>query len=276
MATTTLTHTAAGKYADSQWRSLCKLGGIAALLQLVCVLTSTVIAILVGTEPANAEEYFSILEQNRLAGLLRLDFATLILICLYPLTSFGMYAALRDSNKAYSSLAVALIFTGTILALAPHSAFSMIGLSDQFAAATRIVQQEQLLAAGEAVISSDMWHSTSGFLAGIFMQGGSIVVSVVMLGSKISAEPPVSPAFCPTDSIWCTSLSPCSTPRWLSYCCISPDLFTCCGSPFWLGTSISSDSERMDNPLLSNPPVGLCSQTSPGIVEIWISINSVR
>jgi hypothetical protein len=184
MATTTLTHTAAGKYADSQWRSLCKLGGIAALLQLVCVLTSTVIAILVGTEPANAEEYFSILEQNRLAGLLRLDFATLILICLYPLTSFGMYAALRDSNKAYSSLAVALIFTGTILALAPHSAFSMIGLSDQFAAATSIVQQEQLLAAGEAVISSDMWHSTSGFLAGIFMQGGSIVVSVVMLGSK--------------------------------------------------------------------------------------------
>jgi len=184
MASTTLHQTTVTEKTDSQWRSMCKLGGIAALLQLVCVLTSTVIAILVGTEPANAEEYFSILQQNRLAGLLRLDFATLILICLYPLTSFGMYAALRNSNKAYSSLAVALIFVGTTLALAPHSAFSMIRLSDQFAAASSVVQQEQLLAAGEAVISSDMWHSTSGFLAGIFMQGGFVILSVVMLGSK--------------------------------------------------------------------------------------------
>jgi hypothetical protein len=183
MATSTLHLTTLTERANSQWHSLCKLSGTSALLQLVCVLTSTVIAILVGTEPADAEAYFSILQQNRLAGLLRLDFTTLILICLYPLTSFGMYAALRDTNKAYASLAVALIFVGTTLALAPHSAFSMIRLSDQFAVATSVVQQEQLLAAGEAVISSDMWHSTSGFLAGFFLQGGSVIISVVMLGS---------------------------------------------------------------------------------------------
>ena len=58
MASTTLHHPTVTEKTDSQWRSMCKLGGIAALLQLVCVLTSTVIAILVGTEPANAEEYF--------------------------------------------------------------------------------------------------------------------------------------------------------------------------------------------------------------------------
>lgn len=184
MATSTLPHTTVTEYTDSQWRSLCRVGGIAALLQLICVLTSLVVSITMGAEPTTAEEYFTVLQQDRLVGLLRMDFSTLLLICLYPLTSFGMYAALHNSNKAYSSFAVALIFVGTTLALAPHSAFSMIRLSDQFAAATSVAQQGQLLAAGEAVISSGMWNSTSGFLAGIFMQGGSVLISVVMLSSN--------------------------------------------------------------------------------------------
>ena len=181
MATMTLPQDVTNEKAYSQWHSLCRVGGIAALLQLICVLTSLVVGIMVGAEPTTVEEYFTLLQQDRLVGLLRMDFSTLLLIYLYPLTTFGMYAALRQSNKAYAALAVALIFVGTTLALAPHSAFSMIRLSDQFAAATSVVQQGQLLAAGEAVISSGMWNSTSGFLAGIFMQGGSAIISVVIL-----------------------------------------------------------------------------------------------
>ena len=184
MATSTLPHTSVTERTDSQWRSLCRMGGIAALLQLICVLTSLVVGITMGAEPTTVEEYFTLLQQDRLVGLLRMDFSTLILICLYPLTSFGMYAALRQTHKAYASLAVALIFVGMTLALAPHSAFSMIRLSDQFAAASSLAHQEQLMAAGEAVISSGMWNSTSGFLAGIFLQGGSVILSVVMLSSK--------------------------------------------------------------------------------------------
>ena len=184
MATSTLPHPSVPEHTDSQLRSLCRMGGIAALLQLICVLTSLVVSITVGAEPTTVEEYFTLLQQDRLVGLLRMDFSTLILICLYPLTSFGMYAALRQTNKAYAALAVALIFVGMTLALAPHSAFSIIRLSDQFAAASSVAQQEQLKAAGEAVISSGMWNSTSGFLAGIFLQSGYVILSVVMLSSK--------------------------------------------------------------------------------------------
>jgi hypothetical protein len=50
--------------------------------------------------------------------------------------------------------------------------------------ATTAAAQEQLLVAGEAVIAGDMWHSTSGFLAGIFMQGGFVIISAIMLRSK--------------------------------------------------------------------------------------------
>jgi len=183
MATMTLPQAEANGKAESQWRNLCRVGGIAATLQLICVLTSVVVAVTLGVEPTTVDEYFTLLQQDRLAGLLRLDFSTLILLCLYPLTSFGMYAALRRNDKAYAALAVALIFVGMILALAPHSGFSMIRLSDQFAAATSVAQQDQLLAAGQAVMSSDMWNSTSGFLAGIFLQGGSVLISILMLTS---------------------------------------------------------------------------------------------
>jgi uncharacterized membrane protein len=96
----------------------------------------------------------------------------------------NIYAALRRSHQAYTALATALVFVGMILALANHSAFSMIHLSDQYAAATTAAQRAQLLAAGEAVIASDRWHSTAGFLAGIFMQGGFVFISVVMLQGK--------------------------------------------------------------------------------------------
>ena len=57
----------------------------------------------------------------------------------------------------------------------------MIRLSDLHAAATSAAQKDQLLAVGEAVIASDMWHSTAGFLAGIFMQGAFVFISVIML-----------------------------------------------------------------------------------------------
>ena len=170
--------------ATSQWGALRRVAGWATLAQLLCLLLSAAAGIAVGMEPATAQEYFAVLQNDRLAGLLRLDFPTLLMICLFSVTSYGIYGALRRSDGAYAGLATALVYLGVVLALANHSAFSMIRLSDLHAAAMTAAAQEQLLVAGEAVIAGDMWHSTSGFLAGIFMQGGFVLVSALMLRSK--------------------------------------------------------------------------------------------
>jgi len=169
---------------ESQWRNLCRIGGVSSFLQLALVLLSAVIGIIVGGEPKTAGEYFSALGNDGLAGILRLDFATLILICLFVFTAFGILAAFRRSNLPYAALAMTLVLVGTILGLANHSAFSMMRLSDLYAAAASATQQEQLLTVAEAMIASDMWNSTAGFLAGIFMQGGFVFISIVMLRSK--------------------------------------------------------------------------------------------
>jgi hypothetical protein len=184
MSQLALDRTYVAQAATSQWGNLRRLAGWASLVQLACMLFTAVIGFAAGLEPASAEEYFAMLRNDRLVGLLRLDFPTLIMICLFSITSFGVYGALRRSYGAYAALATALVYVGMILALANHSAFSMIRLSDLYAAATTATQREQLVIAGEAIIAGDMWHSTGGFLAGIFMQGGFVFISLVMLRSR--------------------------------------------------------------------------------------------
>jgi hypothetical protein len=169
--------------AASQWFALRRLAGWATLAQLLCLLLSVVAGIAVGSEPATAQEYFAMLQNDRVVGLMRLDFPTLVMICLFSITSYGIYGALRRSDGAYAGLATALIYVGVVLALANHSALSMIRLSDLYAVATTAAAHEQLLVAGEAIIAGDMWRSTSGLLAGIFMQGGFVLVSMLMLRS---------------------------------------------------------------------------------------------
>jgi hypothetical protein len=170
--------------APSQWARLRRIAGWAALAQLLCLLVSTAVSIAIGAEPATAQEYFDALQANRLVGLLRLDFPTMIMICLFSITSFGVFAALRRTATAYAALGTALVYVGVVLALANHSALSMIRLSDLHAAAATAAAREQLLVAANAVIAADMWRSTSGFLAGIFMQGGFVLMSASMLGGS--------------------------------------------------------------------------------------------
>jgi hypothetical protein len=41
-----------------------------------------------------------------------------------------------------------------------------------------------LLAAGEAAIATGWWHSSGGFMAGLFLQGGTFLMHAVMLRSS--------------------------------------------------------------------------------------------
>jgi hypothetical protein len=177
--------TAQPDIAQNDWKSILKTGGVAALLQLVCVMLTMIVVFTTGGEPTTAIEYFSLLENDRLIGLIRMDIPSIATVALYTLTLFGLYAALRRHQPGGMALATALGFTGAILWLGSHSLLSMLSLSDQFAAATNEIQRSQLLASGEAVIASDMWHSTGAFISGLFLQGSTTLISVLMLKSSV-------------------------------------------------------------------------------------------
>lgn len=173
----------------SDWKGLCRLGGVAALILLLYSIATMVILIVFGVAPETAIESFAMLQDNRLIGLLRLDLLTVfVYMPVSYLLFLGIYTALRRTSGAYAALATVLVFVGITLFLATPSALSMMILSDKYALATTETQRSQLLAAGEAIMASDMWHGTGAFIGGVLLQSGALLISVVMLQSKVFSK----------------------------------------------------------------------------------------
>ena len=169
---------------DSSWKRLCQLGGVSALILLVYSLATMLLMVVFGGQPKTAQEGFAMLQNNRLVGFLRLDGLTILVMPLYFLLFFDLYTVLKESDGAFAGLASLLVFAGLTLFLATPSVFSWLALSDKFAAATNPAQKAQLLAAGEAVLASDLWHGSGAILGGLLMQTGALLISMVMLGSQ--------------------------------------------------------------------------------------------
>jgi hypothetical protein len=169
---------------DSNWKTLYRVGGIAALIFIVYSLATMIIVFTIGGPPETVVEIFNLLETNRIEGLIRLDALTVITVPLYYPLFLSIYVALRKNNLSYATLAGLLAFAGLTLFLATPSVFSLIPLSDKYAAATTAAEQAQLLAAGEALLASDMWHSTGAMLGGILMLVAELILSIVMLSSR--------------------------------------------------------------------------------------------
>ncbi len=170
---------------DAPSRSLCRIGGVAAWLMVAYSVATMVQLALLGGQPATAAEAFELLQQNRVVGLLRLDLPTVLALPLYYLIFLGLHGALRREDSAHATLASVLAFVGVTLALATPMGLSMLPLSEKYAAATSEATRERLLAAGEAILAMDMWHSTAAFVGGILLQGGAVLVSVVMLRTRV-------------------------------------------------------------------------------------------
>jgi hypothetical protein len=169
----------------STWKTICKFGGIASLVQVVCALTTLVVVFTLGGEPNSAMECFTMFRQDRTAALLRLDFASLINMVFYYFTVSGIYSAFRRKQGGYAALAAMFSVIGITLWISGHSAMSMVYLSDQYANASTPEARAQILAAGEAVLASNMWHGTGAYVAGYMLQISMLGLSILMLTNTL-------------------------------------------------------------------------------------------
>jgi hypothetical protein len=124
------------------------------------------------------------LRQNRITGLLRLDVLSILVMPLYYVLFLSLYRVLHGARVALVMLATLLVFAGLTLFLATPSAFSWLPLSDRFWTATDPQVRSQLLAAGEAILASDMWHGSGAIVGGMLLQTGTLLISVAMLSSR--------------------------------------------------------------------------------------------
>ena len=173
---------------NSNWKNLYKLGGWIALFFILYSLITMISLIVIGGQPKSALEGFAILQENRLTGILRLDILTVFIMPFYYLLFLGLYIALTKSNPTTAIISLVFGFAGVTLFLATPSVFSWLALSDRYAASSGEAERTLLLAAGEAILASDMWHGTGALMGGILMQIATTLISITMLKSAAFAK----------------------------------------------------------------------------------------
>ncbi len=171
-----------GETTGSHWRGLYKISGVATIVMMVFFLFDIIIWIALGPYPSSAEGWFTLLQENRLVGLLLLSFPTLFGMMLYYLTFLGLYQILRRVNAAYAALAALFAFVGLAILLVTNMAYPMVFLSNQYAVAITESQKVLLLAAGEMKIAT---INTGMNMGGFLVEGAAVIFSLLMLQSSV-------------------------------------------------------------------------------------------
>ena len=179
---------------DSDWKSLYKVGGVAALIAGVLFRRNLGVEIGLFSQhkpPVTVSSWFALLQSHRLLGLSYLNIFDIGNYALVGLMFLALYAVLRRANKSYMAIATALGFVGIAVYFASNTAFSMLSLSDQYAAATTEAQRTILLAAGEAMLAINRFSSpgahpgAGGYMSLLLIAVAGMITSVVMIRSAV-------------------------------------------------------------------------------------------
>jgi len=174
-----------GNNPDPSWKGLYKVGGTAALIMAVFIPIQTIIFV-VWPPPSTVMGWFTLFQNNRLLGLLDMDLLLIIDQVLMGLVILALYAALRRASPAYMAIALTAGLVGIAAYFASSTAFNMLSLSDQYAAATTDVQRAIFLAAGQATVT--IWTGTA-FDVGYVLEGVALlIIAVVMLRSTVFSK----------------------------------------------------------------------------------------
>lgn len=170
------------KIADSAWKPLYRVGGMAALIMVVFIVIEIPILI-VWPPPGTVIGYFTLFQNNRLLGLLNLDLLFMLSNALLVLLYLALYAALRRASPSFMTIALTLGLVGIAAYFASNTAFSMLSLSNQYAAATTDAQRPMFLAAGQAMLA--IYQGTAFDVYYVLNAVATLIISVVMLRSTI-------------------------------------------------------------------------------------------
>jgi hypothetical protein len=175
---------------DSNWVSLYKFGGIAALLSVLVILTDIALTFVpAGAEPPGsmtAVDWFRLFQDNWFFGLRNLGLLPNVLNLSLSIPLFlALYEAHKHTNKAYAALALILSLAGTAIYLSNNAAFPMLALSTKYAAAATDAQRALLIAAGEAILARGEDFTPGALMGFLFSETASLVISFVMLRGGI-------------------------------------------------------------------------------------------
>jgi hypothetical protein len=173
---------------DSNWKCIYKIGALSALSAVLVGLIEILITFLPGgnTSQETVLDWFMLFQDNWFMGLRNLGLLNIVLNALAIPTYYALYAAHRKSvYQPYAALATIISLIGIGVFFATNRAFAMLDLSHQYAAAATDAQRAILEAAGQSLLSVGASHTPGTFLGFALAEVAGIMISVVMLRSKI-------------------------------------------------------------------------------------------
>lgn len=177
---------------NSKWAGIYKIGGAAALGAVLVGLLEILITFLPGgnTVQETVLDWFSLFQESWFLGLRNLGLLNIILDSLAILTFFALYAAHRqNAYRPYAALAMIVAMIGIGVFFATNRAFPMLALSHQYQAASTDVQRMVLEAAGQSMLAVGQSHTPGTFLGFILLETAAVMMSAVMLRSKVFSRP---------------------------------------------------------------------------------------
>ncbi|MBP1464152.1 DUF4386 family protein [Candidatus Chloroploca sp. M-50] len=176
--------------AEANWKSIYRLGAVAALLAVVFAVLEILITFVPGGERVAPELltvplWFARLQANPLLELRNLGLINIFLTMFGVLLSFALFAAHRTVNPGWAGLALVIAAIGGAVFFATNRSFAMLALSNRYATATDDAQRAALVAAGEAMLAVGESHTPGTFLAFALSLLASLLMAWVLLRGGI-------------------------------------------------------------------------------------------
>jgi hypothetical protein len=172
--------------ADSRWCWIYKIGGAAALFGGAIIPVQLIVFIAWG-QPDTATGWFTLFQNNKIAGLLAFEFLFVVNAVLGTVTTLALYVALRRVNEPLMAIALVLGLLEAVAFVVARPALEMLYLSNQYATATTDAQRAALLAAGEAMLAT--FRGTAFHVGYNLFSVYFLLVSIVMLRSNTFGKP---------------------------------------------------------------------------------------
>jgi hypothetical protein len=165
----------------NHWKGLFLAGGVSAIIMLIFI-PLQVLVFVISPPPKTVLDWFTLLNNKILVGLVNLDLLLIIDQVLMGLIIIALFQILKRTSKSYMMIAIFLALLGIAAYLSSTSAFEMLTLSHKYISATSEPEKNTLLAAGQVILAT--WQGTA-FNVGYVTEGlALLIIGFVMLQNR--------------------------------------------------------------------------------------------
>ncbi len=163
---------------DSRWRSLYRIGAVAAVISVV-IIPITIVAFFIW--PPFPDNILVLIQQDSFAGLMSLDFLYLLGNVFATPFFLVLYVTLKKVDEGWALLALTLGLLGLVCLVPSRPIPEMFVLSEKYAAAVTDVERATYVAAAEAVLA--IFHGMAYHAHYILGSSSLLISSFLMLRS---------------------------------------------------------------------------------------------